>query len=85
MDLILIGTRNFSVFQKVLTDSGTHPASNSMARGLNPAVERPGSKADNSPPSKIFFKNYWSYFSIPLYNFIMCTGIIRLFIYYTIT
>jgi len=57
VDLILIGTRNFSVFQKVLTDSGTYPASNSMARGLNPAVERPGCKADNSPPPKAVVKN----------------------------
>jgi hypothetical protein len=62
--MIPIGTRNFSAFQNVLTDSGTSPTSNSMARGLNPAVERPGSEADNSPPSKAVVKNDWSYISI---------------------
>lgn len=75
MDLIPIGTRNFSVFQNVLTDSGTSPASNSMAWGLNPVVERVGSKA-----LKLLLRMTGATSPLPLYYFIICTEIIRIVI-----
>jgi hypothetical protein len=43
---------NFSLHHRVQTGSGAHPASYPMgSRGSFPGVKRPGSEADNSPPS----------------------------------
>jgi hypothetical protein len=47
-----VGAGNFSLYHRVQTGSGAHPASYPMdIRGSSPGVKRPGSEADYSPPS----------------------------------
>jgi hypothetical protein len=47
----------------------TRPAIQWILEGLYLRVKRPGSEADNSPPSSAKVKNAWSYTSTPQYVF----------------
>jgi hypothetical protein len=50
---------NFSLYHRVKTGSGAHPASYLMG------IMRQGHEADHSPPSSAEVKNAWSYNSTP--------------------
>jgi hypothetical protein len=57
----MIKVGNFSLYYRVQTDSGAHPASYPM--GTRSSF--PEGEADHSPPSNAEVKNEWSYTSTP--------------------
>jgi hypothetical protein len=64
--------QEFSLLQVVQTSPGAHPASYPMIPGaLSPGVERPGHKADHSPPASAEVKKMWLYTSTPPYAFMV--------------
>jgi hypothetical protein len=63
--------QRFSPFHVVHTDPGTHRAPYSIGtEGYFPGLKRPGSEADDLPPSGTEITSTWIYTSTPQYVFI---------------